>query len=64
MTKRPLKYPTAAMVGMTCGRKSATYRMVYALEQWAVRHGYEGHRAHVVPTKEDRRRQQKLLLKD
>ena len=64
MTKRPFKYPTAAMVGATCGHGSATYRMVYALEQWAVRHGYEGHRAHVVPTKEDRRHQQKLLLKD
>lgn len=64
MTKLPLKYPTAAMVGATCGRKSATYRMVYALEQWAVRHGYEGHRAHVVPTKEDRKRQQELLLKE
>ncbi len=62
--KRPLKYPVAAMVGMACGRKSATYRMVYALEQWAMRHGYEGHRAHVVPTKEDRRRQQKILFKD
>jgi hypothetical protein len=64
MTKRPLKYPTAAMVGMTCGRKSATYRMVYALEQWAVRHGYEGHRPHVVPTREDRRRQQRILFKE
>lgn len=63
MTKRPLKYPTAAMVGATCGHASATYRMVYALEQWAARHGYEGHREHVVPTKADRKRQQELKLK-
>lgn len=64
MKPRSLKYPVSAMVGATCGRKSFTYRMVYALEQYAMRHGYAGHRAHVVPTKEDRRRQQKLLLKD
>lgn len=64
MKTRSLKYPVSAMVGATCGRKSFTYRMVYALEQWAMRHGYAGHRAHVVPTKEDRRRQQKILFKD
>ena len=62
--KRPLKYPASSIVGAQCGRRSQAYRMVYALEQWAARHGYEGHRAHVVPTKNDRRKQQSLILKD
>lgn len=62
--RRPVKYPLSQAVGNLCGRNSEAYRRAYALEQWAVRHWYEGHRPHVVPTKEDRRRQQKLLLKD
>ena len=62
--KRPLKYPAASIVGSKFGRRSRAYKMVYALEQWAARHGYEGHREHVVPTKADRKRQQKLQLKD
>lgn len=62
--ERPLKYPTSSIVGRACGRDSHAYRLVYALEQWAARHGYEGHRPHIVPTKADRKRQQKLQLKD
>lgn len=34
------------------------------MEQWALRHGYKGHRPHIVPTKADRKRQQKLQLKE
>lgn len=59
----PIKYPAASIVGAKCGRRSQAYRIVYALEQWAARHGYEGHREHVVPTKADRKRQQELKLK-
>ena len=62
--KRPLKYPASSIVGAQCGRDSHAYRLVYALEQWAARHGYEGHRAHVVPRKTDRQKQQSLILKD
>lgn len=61
--KRPLKYPAASIVGSKFGRRSQAYRIVYALEQLAARHGYEGHREHVVPTKADRKRQQELKLK-
>lgn len=61
---RPLKYPASSIVGRAFGRDSHAYRMVYALEQWAARHGYEGHRHHIVPTKADRKRQQKLQLKE
>lgn len=57
---RPLKYPTSSIVGRACGRGSHAYRLVYALEQWAARHGYEGHRAHMVPTKRDKIKQQKI----
>lgn len=56
--RRPLKYPAASIVGAKCGRRSQAYRIVYALEQWAARHGYEGHRAHTVPTKKDKIKQQ------
>lgn len=61
---RPLKFPASSIVGARCGRGSHAYRLVYALEQWAARHGYEGHRAHIVPKKTDRQRQQKLQLKE
>ncbi len=61
---RPLKFPASSLVGHACGRDSHAYRLVYALEQWAARHGYEGHRPHIVPTKADRKRQQKLQLKE
>lgn len=63
MTK-PIKSPASSIVGRACGRGSHAYRLVYALEQWAARHGYEGHRAHIVPKKTDRQRQQKLQLKE
>ena len=58
--KRPLKYPTASIVGEKFGLRSEEYKRVYALEQWAARHGYEGHRAHTVPTKMDKIKQQKI----
>ena len=58
--KRPIKYPAASIVGSKFGRRSQAYRLVYALEQWAVRHGYEGHRAHTVPTKRDKIKQQTI----
>lgn len=57
---RPLKYPTSSIVGRACGRDSHAYRLVYALEQWAARHGYDGHHAHTVPTKRDKIQQQKI----
>jgi hypothetical protein len=61
---RPLKYPASSIVGRACGRGSHAYRLVYALEQWAARHGYEGHRAHIVPKKTDRQRQQAIKFKE
>ncbi len=57
---RSLKYPTSSLVGRACGRGSHAYRLVYALEQWAARHGYDGHHAHTVPTKRDKIKQQKI----
>lgn len=62
--KRPLKYPTASIVGDKFGLRSEEYKRVYALEQWAARHGYKGHRKHIVPTKQDRSKQQSLILMD
>lgn len=59
-----MKFPAASIVGAQCGRRSAAYRMVYAMEQWALRHGYEGHHPHIVPTKADRKRQQEINLKE
>lgn len=61
--KRPLKYPASSIVGSACGRNSHAYRLVYALEQWAARHGYSGHSEHIVPTKADRRKQVRMELR-
>lgn len=61
--RRPVKYPLSQEVGNLCGRNSDAYRRAYAMEQWAARHGYEGHREHVVPTKADRKRQQSIIFK-
>lgn len=58
--ERPLKYPASSIVGRACGRGSRAYRLVYALEQWAARHGYDGHHAHTVPTKRDKVKQQNI----
>ena len=58
--ERPLKYPASSIVGRACGRGSHAYRLVYALEQWAARHGYDGHHEHKVPTKKDKIKQQKI----
>lgn len=58
--ERPLKYPASSIVGRACGRGSHAYRLVYALEQWAARHGYDGHHAHNVPTKRDKVKQQNI----
>ena len=62
--RRPVKYPLSQEVGILCGRNSEAYRRAYALEQWAVRHGYKGHKKHIVPTKHDRSKQQSLILMD
>ena len=62
--KLPIKYPAASIVGSKFGRRSQAYKIVYALEQWAARHGYKGHRKHIVPTKQDRSKQQSLILKE
>lgn len=56
--RRPLKYPVSALVGAACGHRSEAYKKAYALEQWATRHGYVGHRPHNVPTKAERELQQ------
>lgn len=62
--RRPVKYPLSQAVGNLCGRNSEAYRRAYAMEQWALRHGYEGHRPHIVPTKADRKRQQAIKFKE
>ena len=49
--KRPLKYPTASIVGEKFGLRSEEYKRVYALEQWAARHGYKGHRKQILSSR-------------
>lgn len=58
--ERTLKYPASSIVGRACGRGSHAYRLIYALERWAARHGYDGHHEHKVPTKRDKDKQQKF----
>ncbi|MBO7550682.1 MAG: hypothetical protein J6T62_04380 [Fibrobacter sp.] len=40
-----LKYPSTAMVREKLGADSAIAKRIYALEKWAMSHGYDGYKA-------------------
>lgn len=40
---RKLKYPSTAMVREKLGAESKLAKRIYALEKWAVSHGYDGY---------------------
>jgi len=60
--RRPLKFPVSAIIGERCGHESLAYRLTYALEQWAMKHGYKGHSPHNVRKKSDMTKQTRLKL--
>lgn len=58
---KKLKYPSTAMVREKLGAGSKLAKRIYALEKWAMTHGYDGYKAINRRTKKDKKQQTSLL---
>ena len=54
---KKLKYPSTAMVREKLGASSKIAKRIYALEKWAVSHGYDGYAPINRRTKNDKQQQ-------
>ena len=54
---KKLKYPSTAMVRDKLGAGSKIAKRIYALEKWAVSHGYDGYAPINRRTKKDKMQQ-------
>ena len=54
---RKIKYPSTAMVRDKLGAGSKIAKRIYALEKWAVAHGYDGYAPIQRRTKTDKQQQ-------
>ena len=54
---KKLKYPSTAMVRDKLGAGSKIAKRIYALEKWAVSHGYDGYAPINRRTKKDKQQQ-------
>lgn len=59
---KKLKYPSTAMVRNKLGAGSKIAKRIYALEKWAVSHGYDGYAPIQRRTREDKKQQVSLTL--
>ena len=57
---KKLKYPSTAMVRDKLGAGSKIAKRIYALEKWAVSHGYDGYKAINRKTRADKIQQTEL----
>ena len=57
---KPVKYPSTALVRENLGDGSKLAKRIYALEKWAVAHGYDGYKVINRRTKKDKQQQVKL----
>ena len=57
---RKIKYPSTAMVREKLGAGSKIAKRIYALEKWAVTHGYDGYKAINRKTRADKIQQTEL----
>lgn len=57
-----LKYPSTAMVREKLGAESQLAKRIYALEKWAVAHGYDGYAPINRRTKKDKMQQLEIGL--
>ncbi len=57
-----LKYPSTAMVREKLGAGSKIAKRIYALEKWAVAHGYDGYAPINRRTKKDKQQQMEIGL--
>lgn len=54
---KAVKYPSTQLVRAIIGANSATAKRIYALEKWAMTHGYDGYKAINRRTKKDKQQQ-------
>ena len=59
---KPIKYPSTAIVRDRLGADSAIAKRIYALEKWAVSHGYDGYAPINRRTKKDKMQQLEIGL--
>lgn len=59
---KKLKYPSTAMVREKLGASSKIAKRIYALEKWAVSHGYDGYSPIQRRTKKDKMQQMEIGL--
>jgi hypothetical protein len=59
---KKLKYPSTAMVRDRLGAGSKIAKRIYALEKWAVSHGYDGYAPINRRTKKDKMQQMEIGL--
>ena len=57
---RKLKYPSTSMVREKLGAGSKLAKRIYALEKWAVSHGYDGYAPIQRRTKKDKAQQTEI----
>ena len=57
---RKIKYPSTAMVRDKLGAGSKIAKRIYALEKWAVSHGYDGYKAINRRTKKEKVQQTEM----
>lgn len=59
---KKLKYPSTALVREKLGAGSKLAKRIYALEKWAVAHGYDGYAPINRRTKKDKMQQMEIGL--
>ena len=59
---KKLKYPSTSMVREKLGVGSEIAKRIYALEKWAVSHGYDGYAPIQRRTKKDKMQQMEIGL--
>jgi hypothetical protein len=57
---KKLKYPSTAMVRDKLGAGSKIAKRIYALEKWAISHGYDGYAPINRRTKKDKMQQMEI----
>ena len=57
---KKLKYPSTSMVRDKLGAGSKIAKRIYALEKWAVSHGYDGYAPINRRTKKDKQQQTEI----
>jgi hypothetical protein len=57
---RKIKYPSTAMVRDKLGAGSKIAKRIYALEKWAISHGYDGYAPINRRTKKDKMQQMEI----